>query len=160
MRRRSERGSMASRPKRRAVGGGTPQAPGAPVPCHEEEENEEMEDQGDDDEDSDEDSDEEEDEDDEAVGEVSSARAPAGLPAGSVLSGRRGRGACEALGAATSLPPRVCPRGPQAVTGSLRFHFGLHSAAAELLSKVTPRPVCPLSPKENPTQHLPSGALF
>ncbi|KAK1333380.1 hypothetical protein QTO34_005763 [Cnephaeus nilssonii] len=60
---------MASRPKRRAVGGGTPQAPGAPVPCHEEEENEEMEDQGDDDEDSDEDSDEEEDEDDEAVGE-------------------------------------------------------------------------------------------
>ncbi|XP_054585224.1 BRCA2 and CDKN1A-interacting protein isoform X2 [Eptesicus fuscus] len=62
---------MASRPKRRAVGGGTPQTPGAPVPCHEEEENEEMEDQGDDDdEDSDEDSDEEEDEDDEAVGEL------------------------------------------------------------------------------------------
>ncbi|XP_036295233.1 BRCA2 and CDKN1A-interacting protein isoform X2 [Pipistrellus kuhlii] len=59
---------MASRPKRRAVGGGTPQPPGAPVPCHEEEENEETEDQDDDDDDDEGDSDEEEDE-DEVVGE-------------------------------------------------------------------------------------------
>ncbi|CAK6436007.1 unnamed protein product [Pipistrellus nathusii] len=58
---------MASRPKRRAVGGGSPQAPGAPVPSPEEEENEETEDQDDDDDDEG-DSDEEEDE-DEVVGE-------------------------------------------------------------------------------------------
>lgn len=83
MRRRSERGSMASRPKRRAVDAGTPQTLGDPVPCHEEEEDEEVEDQDDDDEDSDED----EDEDDEVVGEVSSSWAAAG----SVLSGSHGR---------------------------------------------------------------------
>ncbi|XP_032169573.1 BRCA2 and CDKN1A-interacting protein [Mustela erminea] len=56
---------MASRPKRRAVGSGVPQAPGVPVHRGEEEEEDEVEDEDEDDEDSD----EEEDEDDESIHE-------------------------------------------------------------------------------------------
>ena len=58
---------MASRAKRRALGGGAPRVPSVPVPRDEEEEEEdEVEDEDEDDEDSD----EEEDEDDESVDEV------------------------------------------------------------------------------------------
>lgn len=59
---------MASRPKRRAVDGGTPQTLGAAVPGHEEDEDEEVEDRGSDDGDSDEEEDGDDD-DDEVVGE-------------------------------------------------------------------------------------------
>lgn len=57
---------MASRPKRRALGGGAPRVPGVPVPRDEEEEEDEVEDEDEDDEDSDEEGDEE----DESVDEV------------------------------------------------------------------------------------------
>ncbi|XP_008977137.3 BRCA2 and CDKN1A-interacting protein isoform X7 [Callithrix jacchus] len=56
---------MASRAKRRAVGSGVPQPPGAPVPRDDEEE-----DEVDDEDEDDDDSDEEEDEDDEVVDEL------------------------------------------------------------------------------------------
>lgn len=72
LRRRSEAGNMASRPKRRAVGRGASQPPDAGVPRREEAEEDEVEDEDD------EDSDEEEDEDDEVVDEVRRARSPRG----------------------------------------------------------------------------------
>lgn len=72
VRRRSEHGDMASRPKRRAVGAGAPPPPDSPVPHREEAEEDDLEDEDEDDEDSD----EEESDDDEVVDEVRGARDP------------------------------------------------------------------------------------
>lgn len=85
LRRRSEAGIMASRPKRRALGRGAPRVPGVPDPRVEEEDEDEVEDEDEDDEDSD----EEEDEDDETVDEVRPTGDPSVLVAGYQLSGRQ-----------------------------------------------------------------------
>lgn len=89
---------MASRPKRRAVGSGLPQAPGVPVHRGEEEEEDEVEDEDEDDEDSD----EEEDEDDESIHEVRKHAAPVSFMSGRKVSGGQSRVVSELLGGATA----------------------------------------------------------